>query len=158
MTLPPNITPGLDPLSSPIGQLYSYTLESDTKGLRELSELQRWLIIPALKQLLGVADITNFGGIMTQYQLELDPQQLVRFNLSLKNVSDGAVLGHLEDPVAEDDVVERLRADLQRGRGPAEPVVDGGAGDGAAEVASLLPKSRSPKRRPEKSCRTVPEP
>src|SRR5882724_1553128 len=86
--LPPGITPGLDPVTSPTGQLYNYTLESDTKGLRELSELQRWVIIPALKQVSGVADVTKFGGITTQFQLELDPQQLMRFNLSLKNVTD----------------------------------------------------------------------
>jgi heavy metal efflux system protein len=84
--LPPNITPGLDPLSSPTGQIYYYTLESSTKGLRELSEYQRWVIIPALKQVPGVADVSNFGGITTQFQLELDPQQLIRFNLSLANV------------------------------------------------------------------------
>jgi cobalt-zinc-cadmium resistance protein CzcA len=88
VTLPAGLTPGLDPLTSPIGQLYYYTLDSDTKGLRELSELQRWVIIPALKQVPGVADVSNFGGITTQFQLELDPQQLVRFNLSLKNVTD----------------------------------------------------------------------
>jgi heavy metal efflux system protein len=85
-TLPPNITPGLDPLSSPTGQIYYYTLESETKGLRELSEIQRWIIIPALKQVPGVADVQNFGGITTQFELELDPQQLVRYNLSLANV------------------------------------------------------------------------
>jgi cobalt-zinc-cadmium resistance protein CzcA len=88
VTLPAGLTPGLDPLTSPIGQLYYYTLDSDTKGLRELSELQRWVIIPALKQVPGVADVSNFGGITTQFQLELDPQQLMRFNLSLKNVTD----------------------------------------------------------------------
>lgn len=88
VTLPSGIEPGLDPVSSPTGQLYSYTLESSTRGLRELSELQRWMIIPALKQVPGVADITNFGGITTQFQLELDPLQLTRFNLSLKNVTD----------------------------------------------------------------------
>jgi cobalt-zinc-cadmium resistance protein CzcA len=87
-TLPPNISPGLDPVTSPTGQLYYYTLESDTKGLRELSELQRWVIIPALRQVPGVADVSNFGGITTQYQLELDPKQLMRFNLSLKNITD----------------------------------------------------------------------
>jgi heavy metal efflux system protein len=84
--LPPNITPALDPLSSPTGQIYYYTLESDTKGLRDLSEIQRWIIIPALKQVPGVADVENFGGVTTQFQLDLDPQQLVRFNLSLANV------------------------------------------------------------------------
>ena len=72
-TLPPNLCPGLDPLSSPTGQIYYYTLESDSKGLRELSEIQRWTIIPTLKQVPGVADVQNFGGITTQFQLELDP-------------------------------------------------------------------------------------
>src|SRR5579871_1177207 len=88
VTLPAGITSSLDPLSSPIGEIYRYTLESETKGLRELSEIQRWIVIPALKQVAGVADVTNFGGITTQFQLELDPTQLVRFNLSLKNVTD----------------------------------------------------------------------
>jgi heavy metal efflux system protein len=85
-TLPPGLTPGLDPLSSPTGQIYYYTLQSDTKGLRELSEIERWIVIPAIKQVPGVADVSNFGGITTQYQLELDPTQLVRFNLSLANI------------------------------------------------------------------------
>ncbi len=88
VTLPSGITPGLDPLTSPIGEIYRYTLQSNTKGLRDLSEIQRWTVIPALKQVAGVADVTNFGGITTQFQLELDPTQLMRFNLSLKNVTD----------------------------------------------------------------------
>jgi cobalt-zinc-cadmium resistance protein CzcA len=88
VTLPDGVSPGLDPLTSPIGEIYRYTLESSTKGLRDLSELQRWTIIPALKQVAGVADVSNFGGVTTQFQLELDPSQLMRFNLSLKNVTD----------------------------------------------------------------------
>ncbi|HEY8065961.1 MAG TPA: CusA/CzcA family heavy metal efflux RND transporter [Methylosinus sp.] len=88
VTLPDGVSPGLDPLTSPIGEIYRYTLESSTKGLRELSELQRWTIIPALKQVAGVADVSNFGGVTTQFQLELDPVQLMRFNVSLKNVTD----------------------------------------------------------------------
>ena len=86
VTLPPGIAAGLDSVTSPTGQIYYYTLESDTKGQRELSEIQRWIVIPALKQVPGVADVSNFGGITTQFQLELDPQQLVRFNLSLASV------------------------------------------------------------------------
>ena len=39
----------------------------------------------------GVADVGNFGGLTTQFELELDPQQLIRFNLSLKNVTDAIV-------------------------------------------------------------------
>jgi len=73
VTLPPGLTPGLDPVTSPTGQIFYYTLQSDTKGLRELSEIQRWIVIPALKQVPVVADVENFGGITTQFQLELDP-------------------------------------------------------------------------------------
>jgi len=86
VTLPPGITAGLDPVTSPTGQIFYYTLESDTKGMRELSEIERWVVIPALKQVPGIADVSNFGGITTQFQLELDPEQLVRFNVSLANI------------------------------------------------------------------------
>ncbi len=87
-TLPPGLTPGLDPLSSPTGQILYYVLESSTKNLRELSELETWTVIPALKQVPGVADVSNFGGLTTQYELELDPQQLIRFNISLSDITD----------------------------------------------------------------------
>src|SRR4051794_5951048 len=86
--LPPGLSSELDPLSSPTGEIFKYTLESDTKGLRELSEIQTWIVIPALKQVPGIADIENFGGITTQFQLELDPEQLTRYNISLKNITD----------------------------------------------------------------------
>ena len=87
-TLPPNLTPGLDPLSSPTGQILYYILESSTKNLRELSELETWTVIPTLKQVPGVADVSNFGGLTTQYELELDPQQLMRFNISLSTITN----------------------------------------------------------------------
>ncbi len=88
VTLPPGLTPGLDPLSSPTGQILYYTLESTSKNLRQLSELQQWTVIPALKQVPGVADVSNFGGLTTQYEVELSPAQLMRYNVSLQNVTN----------------------------------------------------------------------
>src|SRR5580692_4767264 len=46
--LPPGAAPTLDPVAGPGGEIYRYTLESDTKNLQELSEIQRWVVIPAL--------------------------------------------------------------------------------------------------------------
>ena len=86
--LPPGATPDLDPLSAPTGEIYRYTLESKTRPQRELRELQQWVVIPTLKQVFGVADITNFGGEQTQFQIELDPQRLVKYNLTLKQIND----------------------------------------------------------------------
>ncbi|MEA3158923.1 MAG: heavy metal efflux system protein, partial [Gammaproteobacteria bacterium] len=86
--LPPGAAPALDPVAGPGGEIYRYTRESDTKNLQELSEIQRWVVIPALKSVPGVVDDTNFGGFTTEYQLDLDPKQLEHFGLSISNVID----------------------------------------------------------------------
>jgi cobalt-zinc-cadmium resistance protein CzcA len=88
VNLPTAATTGLDPLTSPIGEIYRYTLESPNRTERELRELQEWVVIPTLKQVFGVADVTNFGGETTQFQLLLDPSKLAQFNIALKQVMD----------------------------------------------------------------------
>ncbi|SHF44643.1 cobalt-zinc-cadmium resistance protein CzcA [Dysgonomonas macrotermitis] len=84
--LPYGAIPGLDPLTSPTGEIYRYIIESDKHSLRELTDLQNWVIIPRIKQVPGVADVSNFGGITTQYQVEIDPQKLEQYHLSLDQV------------------------------------------------------------------------
>lgn len=84
--LPYGAVPGLDPLTSPTGEIYRYIIESDRHSLRELTDLQNWVIIPRIKEVPGVADVSNFGGITTQYQVEVDPQKLVQYHLSLDQV------------------------------------------------------------------------
>jgi cobalt-zinc-cadmium resistance protein CzcA len=86
VNLPPGIQPGLDPLTGPTGEIYRYTLESNTKNLMELSEIQRWIVIPALEQVAGVVNVDNFGGFTMQYQIELDPMELERFGVGLSDV------------------------------------------------------------------------
>jgi cobalt-zinc-cadmium resistance protein CzcA len=86
--LPYGAKPGLDPLTSPTGEIYRYVIESKGHDLRELTDLQNWLIIPKIKQVSGVADVTNFGGITTQYQIELDPEKLEQYQLSIDEVEE----------------------------------------------------------------------
>src|SRR5579859_3640011 len=85
-TLPAGASPSTDPVSGPGGEIYRYTLESDSKNLQELSEIQRWVVIPALKSVPGVVDDTNFGGFTTEYQLDLDPRQLQHYGLGITDV------------------------------------------------------------------------
>ncbi|MFZ4076838.1 MAG: efflux RND transporter permease subunit [Legionellaceae bacterium] len=88
VNLPYNAQPALDALTSPIGEIYRYTLDSSVYDLRELSELQFWKIIPKLKQVPGVIDVINFGGLTTQFLLELDPLKLIKYKVSFEQIED----------------------------------------------------------------------
>ena len=91
--LPFDAKPGLDPLTSPTGEIYRYVVAGD-KSLRELTELNHWVIIPRLKQIHGIADVSNFGGITTQFQIEIDPSKLIKYNLSLNEVTESIELNN----------------------------------------------------------------
>lgn len=86
--LPYDAVPELDPLTSPIGEVYRYIIEGDGYSLRELTDLQNFVIIPKLNQVSGVAEVTNFGGITTQFQIELDPRKLEQYDLSLSDITE----------------------------------------------------------------------
>src|SRR5215470_788571 len=84
--LPAGAAPSLGPVAGPGGEIFRYTLESDTKNLQELSEIQRWTVLPGLKSVPGVVEVTNFGGLTTEYQLDLDPRQLQHYGLGITDV------------------------------------------------------------------------
>ena len=89
--LPYDAVPELNPLTSPTGEIFRYILESDNHTLRELTDLNQWVIIPRLQQIPGVASVSNFGGLTTQFQLEIDPERLLEYDLSLGEVEQAIV-------------------------------------------------------------------
>ncbi|MCU1325083.1 MAG: heavy metal efflux pump, CzcA family, partial [Bryobacterales bacterium] len=71
--LPDGVTPGLGPMSTPIGELYRYSLEGPGLTEVQLRELQDWVVVPRFLQVPGIADVTPFGGLVKQYQVQIDP-------------------------------------------------------------------------------------
>src|SRR5215467_7442016 len=71
VSLPAGAVPSLDNVTSPELEIYRYTLQSDTKNLMELSEIQKWVVQPALQQVPDVAGDDNFGGFTRQFRLDL---------------------------------------------------------------------------------------
>lgn len=86
LALPYQAVASLDPLTSPTGEIFRYIIESKSHDLRELTDLQTFVIIPRIKQVSGVVDVTNFGGITTQFQIEIDPQKLEQYDIALSEV------------------------------------------------------------------------
>ena len=85
--LPPGVTPTLGPLSTPIGELYRYSLEGDGYDAMQLRELQDWVVAPRFLQVQGVTDVTPFGGLIRQYQVEIDPLALAKYGLTVAAVA-----------------------------------------------------------------------
>jgi CzcA family heavy metal efflux pump len=84
--LPMGIVPISIPLSSSSATVLTIGLNSDTKDLMALRSLVDWTIVPRLLAVRGVADVNVFGGEITQLQIQVNPVQLHRFNLSLDDI------------------------------------------------------------------------
>lgn len=92
--LPYDAVPELNPLTSPTGEVFRYILKSDNHTLRELTDLNKWVIIPRLTQIQGVADVSNYGGITTQFQVEINPDKLAKFGISLGEIEESINLNN----------------------------------------------------------------
>ncbi|HTS59094.1 MAG TPA: CusA/CzcA family heavy metal efflux RND transporter, partial [Terriglobales bacterium] len=88
VTLPMGASGGIGPDFSPIGSVYWYTLESTNPSvdLMELKSLQDWVVAKYIKSVPDVVDDSSFGGITREYQVRLDPDQLVSYGLSLAQI------------------------------------------------------------------------
>ncbi len=120
--LPVGVTPTLGPDASGLGQIYWYTLESDTMSLRDLTTLQDWFVRYQLNSTPGISEVATVGGFVQQYQIDVDPNRLRAFNVPLSRVveaverSNNNVGGNVVEQAGEWTVV--------RGLGLVESVAD----------------------------------
>ncbi|MBS1609575.1 MAG: efflux RND transporter permease subunit, partial [Bacteroidetes bacterium] len=84
--LPDGVKPEVQPPYGPTGEIYRYTLESKTESVRELTAIQDWVLDKQFKQVPGVADVNTFGGDERIFEVSVNPQLLVKYNLSSLDV------------------------------------------------------------------------
>ncbi len=84
--LPPGITPSLGPDATGVGWVYEYILESDRHDLAQLRSIQDWFLRYELTSVPGVAEVASVGGFVKQYQVIVDPNKLVAFNIPLQKI------------------------------------------------------------------------
>ncbi len=85
--LPRGVTPQLGPDATGVGWVYMYSLTSDRHDLSQLRSIQDWYLRYELMSLPGVAEVASAGGFVKQYQVEVDPEKLRAFDLSLDAVN-----------------------------------------------------------------------
>ena len=88
VTLPNNLQPQMGTDWSPVGQIYWYTLKSTNPkyDLMELKSIQDWTLEKHFKSVPNVVDVVSFGGITREYQVQVDPNRLVAYGLSIGQV------------------------------------------------------------------------
>jgi cobalt-zinc-cadmium resistance protein CzcA len=82
--------PELGPNSTGLGQVLWYTIElADNKlSNMELRTLQDWTVRLLLRTAPGVDDVTSWGGLEKQYQVQIDPQRLIKYGLNFREVME----------------------------------------------------------------------
>jgi cobalt-zinc-cadmium resistance protein CzcA len=95
VALPAGAQPGLSPDSTPVGEIYRYTLRGPRGfSLLELKALEDWVVERRLRTVPGVVDVVGFGGPTKQYQVLVDPLKLKSYGITLKSVFDALANGN----------------------------------------------------------------
>src|SRR5260370_22831713 len=83
--LPPNVQPEMGTDWSPVGQIYFFTLHSTNPDydVMELKSLEDWELEKQLSSVPNVVDVASFGGPTREYQVQVDPNRLIAYGLSL---------------------------------------------------------------------------
>ncbi|NOT13997.1 MAG: efflux RND transporter permease subunit [Methylotenera sp.] len=84
--LPKNIVPNITPLASSASTVLGMGITSDKRSLMELRTLVDWTIRPHIMAVAGVADVNVLGGDVRQFQILVEPQKLIRYNLTIQEV------------------------------------------------------------------------
>lgn len=85
--LPPGVTPTLGPDATGVGWVYEYVLDGGDKyDLQQLRSIQDWYLRYELTSVPGVAEVASIGGYVKQYQVQLDPDKLQAYGISIQTV------------------------------------------------------------------------
>jgi len=86
--LPDGVTPSLGPDATGVGWVYEYALVDRTgkHDLAELRSIQDWYLRYELQTVPGVSEVASIGGFVKQYQVEVDPNRLLAYDIPLSKV------------------------------------------------------------------------
>ncbi len=117
-SLPAGVEGGIAPLTTPLGEMFMFTIEGDSVSLMEKRRLLDWVIRPALRTVPGVADVNVLGGFVRSFEVVPDAAKMAAVGVTLdqlasalekNNRNDGA--GRLE--IGEESLVVRTRGRIQ---------------------------------------------
>ncbi len=92
--LPRGVTPSLGPDATGVGWVFEYTVEGAGYSLAELRSIQDWYVRYQLTKVPGVSEVASVGGFVKQYQVNLDPNKLITYGISIRDVVRSIEMGN----------------------------------------------------------------
>jgi len=81
--LPTDVSGGMAPMTTPLGEMFMFTVESDTLSLQERRSLLDWVIRPQLRTVTGVADVNALGGLVRSFEIVPDNARMYARGVSI---------------------------------------------------------------------------
>ncbi len=86
--LPASASGGMAPITTPLGEILMFTIDSDTLSLMERKTLLDWVIRPALRNINGVADVNVLGGDSKIYEIKPNFATMASLGISLSSIEE----------------------------------------------------------------------
>lgn len=122
LDLPEGVNPEVQPPYGPTGEIFRYTLKSETRQVRELKTIQDWVIERQLKSVPGVADVVSFGGEVKTFEVSVNPTLLADYKVTPLDVYQAIQKSNLN--VGGDIINKGEEAYVVRGLGLLKNVHD----------------------------------
>ncbi|MFZ2237259.1 MAG: efflux RND transporter permease subunit, partial [Dokdonella sp.] len=129
--LPADVDGGLAPISTPLSDVYMFTIEGGSLSLQERRSLLDWTLRPALRTIPGVADVNVLGGESRSFVVVPDRIRLAANALHLRDVADALERNNRNDGagrlrVGESALIVRVEGALQTSNDIGNVVVKSG--------------------------------
>jgi len=121
-TFPNGVDVSIGPDATGVGWAYEYALKSDNKSLDELRTLQDYYYKYALLGVDGVSEVASIGGFIRNYEITLDQDKLVQYNLSIQEIKKALTLNN--DDKGGRLILENGFEHLIQAKGYLQSVVD----------------------------------
>jgi cobalt-zinc-cadmium resistance protein CzcA len=132
--MPANVSGGLAPITTPLGEMFMFTVEGEGISLEQRRTILDWMIRPALRTLPGVADVNSLGGLARSFEVVIDHTALAARGISFaalqqaiqaNNRNDGA--GRIND--GDEALLVRAEGNIKNLQDVRDIVIGGPAGN-----------------------------
>jgi cobalt-zinc-cadmium resistance protein CzcA len=132
--MPANVSGGLAPITTPLGEMFMFTVEGEGISLEQRRTILDWTIRPALRTLPGVADVNSLGGLARSFEVVIDHTALAARGISFaalqqaiqaNNRNDGA--GRIND--GDEALLVRAEGNIKNLQDVRDIVIGGPAGN-----------------------------